>query len=210
MLVLFRATVFDWNRIPSGSMLPSVLIGDRIVVDRLAYELRLPFTPWRLLHWGDPARGDVVTFESPQDGRLMVKRVVGIPGDRVALTGNRLEIDGTAADYRPLAGITDPPQAAACAAPGFACYRERLLGSERMVRLPIDSDESAGRDFPPIRVPDDHYLVLGDNRGRSRDSREFGFVARERIVGRAVAVAFSLDHANHFLPRTDRFFADLR
>jgi signal peptidase I len=168
------------------------------------------------LRWSDPSRGDVVTFASPEDGRLMVKRVVGVPGDRVALTGNRLEINGTAADYRPFASVGDALEGgagatpAACAASGFACYRERLLGSERVVRMQIDRNEAASRDFPPIRVPDGHYLMLGDNRDQSHDSRELGFVARDRIIGRVVAVAFSLDHANHFVPRTDRFFADLR
>jgi signal peptidase I len=215
-LLLFRATVADWNRIPSGSMLPSVLIGDRILVDKLAYHLRVPFTAWRMAQWRAPARGEVVTFESPEDGRLMVKRVVGIPGDLVALTDNRLAINGTTAYYQPLAAAGNLPERVGepvregCAAAGYGCFRERLLGSERVVRLHRDRDRAASRDFPPVRVPEGHYLVLGDNRDQSHDSRAIGFVPRERIVGRAIAVAFSLDHANHFLPRTERFFVDLR
>lgn len=216
VLLLFRATVADWNRIPSGSMLPSVLIGDRILVDKLAYHLRVPFTAWRLAHWSAPVRGDVVTFESPEDGRLMVKRVVGIPGDVVALMDNRLAINGTNADYQPLAASGHLPERGAdplresCDAAGYACFRERVLGSDRVVRLRRHGDAGAIGDLTPVRVPEGHYLLLGDNRDQSRDSRAIGFVPLHRIVGRATAVAFSLDPANHYLPRAERFFTALR
>lgn len=215
-LLLFRATVADWNRIPSGSMLPSVLIGDRILVDKLAYQLRVPFTAWRLTHWSAPARGDVVTFESPEDGRLMVKRVVGIPGDVVALTGNRLSINGTNADYQPLAATGNLPEHGgdplreSCEEVGYACFREQALGSDRVVRLRRQADAAATSDFAPVTVPEGQYLLLGDNRDQSRDSRVIGFVPLHRIVGRATAVAFSLDPANHYLPRAGRFLAELR
>jgi signal peptidase I len=195
-------------------MLPSVLIGDRILVDKLAYHLRVPFTPWRLAHWRAPARGDVVTFESPEDGRLMVKRVVGIPGDVVALTDNRLAINGANADYQPLATAGDLPERGSnplresCEAVGYACFRERVLGSDRVVRLRQYDDATTG-DLAPIRVPEGHYLLLGDNRDQSADSRAIGFVPLRRIVGRATAVAFSLDPANHYLPRAERFLAEL-
>ncbi len=214
-LLLLRATVTDWNHVPSGSMQPSLLVGDRILVDKLAYGLQVPFTAWRPLRWGVPARGDVVTFDSPADGRLMVKRVVGVPGDLVELADNRLAINGAMADYQPLdtAGVLTGdgrPARQSGDDTTYAHYRERLLGSERLVRLRHDGSASTAADFAPVRVPEGHYLMLGDNRDHSRDSRHFGFVARDRIVGRATAVVFSLDRANHYLPRPNRYLAELR
>ena len=77
---------------PSSSMLPSILIGDRVIVNKLAYDLRIPFTFTRIAQWADPERSDIVTFESPKDGRLMIKRVIGLPGDTVSLRNNQLII----------------------------------------------------------------------------------------------------------------------
>ena len=99
IMLLFRSILADWNHVPSGSMLPNILIGDRVVVNKLAYDLRVPFTFIRLAHFGDPQRGDIITFESPRDGRLLIKRVIGIPGDTVELRNNRLYLNGESADY---------------------------------------------------------------------------------------------------------------
>ncbi|MCY3792814.1 MAG: signal peptidase I, partial [Gammaproteobacteria bacterium] len=83
VMILFRSAVADWNQVPSGSMKPGILAGDRIVVDKLAWDLRVPFTTVRVAGWSHPSRGDVVTFDNPVDGRLFIKRVVAVPGDRV-------------------------------------------------------------------------------------------------------------------------------
>lgn len=204
VMLLFRSAVADWNHVPSGSMLPSILIGDRIVVDKLAYDLRVPFTLWRVASWRQPERGDVVTFESPEDGLLLVKRVVAVPGDVVSMQHNRLSINGVAADYRPV-----PAAEAPLPVPGdYRLLRESLLGNERLVMLrrrgagPMDS-------FAPVRIPEGQYLMLGDNRDDSRDSRFIGLVPRSNILGRARAVAFSLDYDNYFAPRLDRFLTGL-
>ncbi len=101
-MVVFRSAIADWNQVPSGSMKPSILVGDRIVVDKLAYDLRIPFTLTRIARWGEPNRGDVVTFPSPRDETLYVKRVIGIPGDTVELRHNRLFINGEEARYTEL------------------------------------------------------------------------------------------------------------
>ena len=92
-IVLVRASIADWNRVPTGSMMPTILPGDRIAVDKLAYDLRLPFTLKRLVRWSDPSRSDIITFESPKDRGLVVKRVIGIPGDRVQLVNNALWVN---------------------------------------------------------------------------------------------------------------------
>ena len=205
-MLVFRSMIADWNQVPSGSMLPSILIGDRIVVDKLAYDLRAPFTRWRLARLHDPARGDVVTFVSPEDGRLLVKRVVGSPGDLVAMTDNRLAINGEPAAYAALGdtGGATPPVA------GYQYLRETILGSQRKVMVRDDNGDPRVRSFAPIRVPAGEYLMLGDNRDNSRDSRVIGFIGRDRITGRATAIAFSLDYENHYAPRLDRFLANLQ
>lgn len=200
VMLLFRSAVADWNQVPSGSMLPAILVGDRIVVDKLAYDLRLPFTLVRLASWAEPRRGDVVTFTSPEDERLMVKRIVAGPGDRVALQRNRLTINGETALYTPVAEPAAPP--------GHRLVRESILGSSRLVMWRDDAT-TLSATFRTTQVPPGHYLVLGDNRDNSRDSRFFGFVARERILGRASTVAFSLDYDRYYAPRPERFLAEL-
>src|SRR5579863_8085829 len=103
-LVLFaiRSAVADWNDVPTGSMKPTILEGDRIFVNKLAYDLRVPFVGWRLIHWADPQRGDVVVFNSPADGTRLVKRVVGLPGDVIQLVANQVWVNGKPAVYLPL------------------------------------------------------------------------------------------------------------
>jgi signal peptidase I len=203
IMLLFRSAVADWNQVPSGSMLPAILVGDRIVVDKLAYDLRVPFTLVRLASWREPQRGEVVTFTSPEDERLMVKRIVAGPGDHVSMHRNRLTINGEAADYQPLTETLAAPP------PGHDLYRERILGSERVVMWHAGQDGAFGGSFGTTEVPPGHYLVLGDNRNNSRDSRYFGFVPRHLILGRASAVAFSLDYDNFYAPRLNRFLAEL-
>ena len=134
IMLVFRSAVADWNQVPSGSMKPGILDGDRIVVDKLAWDLRLPFTDTRLARWAQPSRGDVVTFENPLDGRLFVKRVVAVPGDKVSWRLNALAVNGEAATYAPL---TDAEKdRLPIANPGrFHVYRERLLGESRLVML---------------------------------------------------------------------------
>jgi len=208
VLLAFRSTVADWNRIPTESMLPSLVAGDRILVDKLAYDLRVPFTLQRLARRADPARGEIATFLSPDDGRLLVKRVVAIPGDNVTLSDNRLVVNGVAATYRP-----EPDRdAASCPPMPSGCrplpYREEILGSSRSVLLGEGKVEA--KNMPARRVPADHYVVLGDNRDASRDSRDIGLVHREWFVGRVTRVAFSLDPAAGYLPRGDRWLLPLR
>jgi signal peptidase I len=101
----FRSAIADWNDVPSGSMKPTILEGDRIVVNKLAYDLKVPFTRWRLARWTSPQRGDIVVLFSPADGKRLVKRVVGLPGDRLALRNDRLFINEKPVRYGPLTGI---------------------------------------------------------------------------------------------------------
>ena len=134
VMLVFRSAIADWNQVPSGSMIPSILVGDRIVVDKLAYDLRVPFTLVRLARWADPDRSDVITFESPKDGRLLVKRVVGVPGDEVQMVDNRLIINGEPAEYAQLA-TTQLNPAVASQRSQVQVATETVLGKTRTVMI---------------------------------------------------------------------------
>ncbi|HVS32529.1 MAG TPA: signal peptidase I [Thermoanaerobaculia bacterium] len=196
-----RSALADWNDVPTGSMKPTIEVGDRVVVNKLAYDLKVPFTTIELMKWSDPKRGDIVVLFSPVDGTRLVKRVVAIPGDRVAMYNNQLYVNGKAATWSTLLTTDDPEQ-------GLTLVTdETLLGRTHKVML--TPQVPAVRSFAPTVVPKAHYFVLGDNRDNSNDSRFIGFIERRRIVGRATAVAFSLDRSNHFVPRMNRFFKKL-
>lgn len=205
-MIIVRSAVADWYGIPSGSMYPTLMIGDRIVSNRLAYDVKLPFTDVVLKHLADPQRGDIVTFTSPEDGERLVKRVVAVPGDLVEIHGEELVINGEKASYQKASG--DLMQRIT---PGYAgpqlVLTEQILGSSRSII--VMPERTALRNFGPITVPSGQYLMLGDSRDNSRDSRYIGFVKRELITGKVVRVAFSLDTEKFYLPRMDRFGAPL-
>jgi signal peptidase I len=164
-----RGTLADHYHVPSGSMLPGVEAGDRIAVNKAAYGLRVPLSQRWLLTWDGPRAGDVVVLASPEDGTILLKRVVAGPGEEILVRGGRLRVDGQPVPLR------------AGADGGLV---ETLGGEEHPVRL----TRAGGPDLGPVRVPDGHYLVMGDNRGDSRDGRSFGWVPREAILGRTVGI----------------------
>ena len=203
-MIMFRSALADWSVVPTGSMQPTIQIGDRIFVDKAAYDIRLPLTHISLIHLADPQRGDIVVLDSHAADERLVKRVIGIPGDEVALRQNVLYINGVAASYSPttVANIHDDQQ-------DPARYEvERLGALQHLVRLSI-YHPSEVRDFGPVTVPAGQYLLMGDNRDNSEDSRYLGFFPRHEIVGRSRYVALSLDPDNHYLPRKQRFAASL-
>ncbi len=202
----FRSAVADWNPVPTASMRPTILEGDVVLVDRLAYDFRLPLTDIVLAHLGDPQRGDIVTFASPQDGMRLIKRVVGVPGDVVEMRDNRLIVNGEHARYVEI-GRESP---AHVGQHGVAAVRETesVAGSERVVQwLPGLPSRSS---FGPVTVPDGQYLMLGDNRDNSEDSRYIGFVPREKLIARAGHVLVSADIKDRWQPRLDRTGSALR
>lgn len=192
VLCSFRSAVADWNDVPTGSMKPSIVEGDRIFVNKLAYGLRVPFTSWLIAEWSGPQRGDIVVFSSPADGKRLVKRVIGLPGDKIRLRKNRLFINGQAVEYEPLN-----------AASGRLSASEKLTGHSHPIM--ITPAVRSKRSFAPIVVPEGQYFVMGDNRDESFDSRFFGCVERNRIAGQATMVVISVDPENHYWPRWKRF-----
>lgn len=208
LMIVFRSIIADWNHVPSGSMRPTLLIGDRVVVNKLAFDLRVPFTFIRLLQHADPVRGDIITFESPKDQKLLIKRVVGVPGDRVELRDNNLWVNGIAAEYRALAD----EEIASLQLPdadNFAIFIESSMGHSRITLREHARIPTRYRSFRPVNVPAGKYLVLGDNRDNSGDYREVGLVDRASVLGRAHSVAFSLDYDNYYLPRSGRYVQSL-
>lgn len=206
-VVTFRSAVADWNDVPSQSMEPTILIGDRIFVNKLAYDLKVPFTTIHLAQWGNPERGDIVVFFSPADGRRMVKRVVGIPGDEIAMRNNQLLINGQPVSYATI-GEELGVDTAELADPAPHQFALEHLG-DRAHKVMVQPMRPAQRSFRPVTVPSGHYFLLGDNRDNSGDSRIFGFVPREQIVGKAIGLAFSLDTDNGYAPRWSRFLRSI-
>lgn len=207
VLFSFRSAVADWNDVPSGSMKPTILEGDRIFINKIAYDLKVPFTTFRIAQWDDPHWGDVVVLFSPEDGRRLVKRVVGLPGDVLELRGDILYRNGQPALYSPLdAEITE--QLPEKERREFAYNTETIEGRAHPVMAPLYSRAYLQPRWGPEVVPPEHFFLMGDNRHNSRDSRYFGAVHRQVIVGRAVGVAFSLDWKEK-TPRWQRFFSKL-
>ncbi|MEY2428698.1 MAG: signal peptidase [Verrucomicrobiota bacterium] len=208
-LVLFsiRSSLADWNDVPTGSMKPTILEGDRVFVNKLAYDLKVPFTTRHIAEWSNPRRGDIVVFYSPHDGQRLVKRVIGLPGDTVELRNDALIINGQPVEYQPisqelLSDVSSEDLAS-------SVYASEMLPNQSH---PVAANPRAPalRTFGPVRVTDDHYFMMGDNRDNSFDSRYYGAVERKQIVGRATAVVLSFDRAHYWVPRWHRSFTSLR
>ena len=193
ILAPLRSAVADWNDVPTGSMIPTILVGDRIFINKMAYDLKVPFTTWQIAKWADPQRGDIIVFPSPADEVRLVKRVVAVPGDRIELRDDHLVINGETASY----ALVDNN------VPAALVLNETVEGKTHALR--IQPQQRALRSFGPVEVPPGRYFVMGDNRDNSFDSRYFGFVSRDRILGRATLVAMSFDRDHYYQPRFNRF-----
>lgn len=196
LMSVFKSAVADWNTVPTGSMKPTIVEGDRIWVNKLAYDVRIPFTHTSLIKLADPQRGDVIIFDSEVSDIRLVKRVVGVPGDIIALDNNVLYINGEMLDYE----TADSNNV-------YQDRKENLAGVEHFIR--VHKQASQLSSFSPVKVPEGHYLAMGDNRDNSSDSRVIGFVPREEIIGKTETVVMSLNYDNYYLPRAERFFHTL-
>lgn len=196
LMSIFRSSLADWNTVPTGSMKPTILEGDRILVNKMAYDIRIPFTHISLYKTSDPVRGDIIVFDSEASGLKLVKRVIGTPGDVVEMDNNVLNINGERLSYQSISSTQSTED-----------QSEDLLGTEHFVR--VKKSGSSLSSFQPVTVPAGYYLALGDNRDNSSDSRVIGFVPRGEIVGRTESVVVSFNYDNYYIPRSDRFFHKL-
>ncbi|MEM7281241.1 MAG: signal peptidase I [Pseudomonadota bacterium] len=204
-----RSAFADWYRVPTGSMKPTILEGDRVFVNRVAYDLKIPFTRVHLMKWGDPERGQVVVLHSPKDGTRLIKRVIGVPGDEIQIRDQMLFINGSPISVEPLApseldAVNDMMPSDLV---NHSFGLEALPGQSHAV---MHRNGLAFRNAYDIEVPQDHYYVMGDNRDSSADSRVFGLVHRDLVVGHAKSIIMSFDQEQFLSPRWDRFFESLR
>lgn len=182
IVLVIRSFIFEPFRIPSGSMMPTLLEGDFIFVQKFAYGLRLPVTETKIIETGNPERGDVIVFRLPSDPSInYIKRVIGLPGDEIVYQRQRLIINGetVSLDRGPDASFDAP------------VFVEDLDG--RLHDILVTNPQFSTRDGT-YRVPEGHYFVMGDNRDRSRDSRFIGAIPEKYLVGEAVRIWM------HFVP----------
>jgi signal peptidase I len=197
LLFTGRSVLADWYQVPTGSMKPTILEGDRVFVLKCAYQLRFPFTALRLFQTGSPRRGDVVVLRNPDGGRTpLVKRVIGLPGDLVELKNERLFVNGAFQKLRmrPVRGGEEP---------------FRWVGTEDLTGtihpLQVLPERPAMRSFGPVRVPEGSVFLMGDNRDDSRDGRYFGPRPIADLLGRAEGVFWSWNPQIWKGPRLSRF-----
>ena len=195
LLLMFasRSSIADWYVVPTGSMQPTIVEGDRIFVDKMAYRLEVPFTGITVKQFDSPERGDIVIIQSEKADNRLVKRLIAVPGDRVAMENNRLFLNGEALNY-----VQDDNSQHLIEQLGNINHKIQIL--------PV---ANAAHSFHEVTVPEGHFLVLGDNRNLSADSRFYGFVPEHEIQGKALNVIVSLDPENYYLPRTERSLSPL-
>ena len=210
ILIVFvlRSFLVEPFKIPSGSMVPTLLVGDFILVNKYTYGIRIPIINRKIVDINDPKRGEVMVFRYPEDPSLdYIKRVVGVPGDRVGWIDKRLVINGLEAPRRELPDYLHPER---------IHYSKHFAEKTGEVEHSILIEEDAPAAIPfvkafPLRenchynsagvectVPPGHYFMMGDNRDNSADSRVWGFVPEENIVGRAFFIWFNFSEPSRF------------
>lgn len=190
IVLMLRSFIVEPFRIPSGSMIPTLLVGDFILVNKWSYGLRDPVLNHKFMDFGQPQRGDVVVFRWPVDpSKDFIKRLVGLPGDRIAYRDKQLFVNGEPAKQQPAGVFTAP----GLPPPGVV-YRlaEDLTGVDHHVLV---NPARPADDFEFV-VPEGQYFAMGDNRDGSDDSRRWGTVPEKNLVGKAFLIWMSWDSAN--------------
>ena len=177
-IFFLRTAIADWNHVPSGSMEPNLYDGDWLLVNKTEYGPTIPFVNVRLFMSDYPERGDVITFVPPHTSDLYVKRIIGIPGDKITFSGREIRVNGQQIESNVIS--RDHVKEVSLELIG---KRKHLIQYSKTGRLP--SSEQT------IVVPEDKYFVLGDHRNNSADSRYWGFVESDNIMGKVTYVAFS-------------------
>lgn len=190
IVLVFRSFLFEPFKIPSGSMIPTLLVGDFIIVNKYVYGIRLPVLNKKVISIGEPKRGDVVVFRYPKDpGVNFIKRAVGLPGDTITYRDKQLFVNGEPVKETPAGRWGSDDVKCTVPAADASLYWEQLGEANHNILL---HDRSGSRNGQWV-VPEGHYFMMGDNRDRSNDSREWGFVPEENILGRAVGIWLNFD-----------------
>lgn len=178
LVFVLRSFIVEPFQIPSESMLPNLEVGDFIAVSKFSYGIRLPLVRTKVIDLGEPQRGDVMVFFPPNIDKYYIKRVIGLPGDRIRYVNNELTVNGEPVAHEFVAARPSDP--------GYVLVREKLAGEDYIIR------KSTHNGPRPVDgswvVPDGHYFMMGDNRDNSADSRVWGPVPEENIVGKAFAI----------------------
>ncbi len=199
LALIIRTFVFQPFKIPSGSMIPTLLVGDHLLVNKFIYGTKIPFTDIEIFPIEKIKRGDVIVFTYPNNERdpsknslYYIKRVVGLPGDEIDLNGRNLYINGGKVPIEYEGTYSDKRNSEQ-----FDEYREDLFGEEHTVIFRKGKENTnRGSYIPVTKVPEGSVFVMGDNRDNSQDSRFWGFVPMENIAGRAFIIHWSWDFAN--------------
>ena len=196
IVLLIRSFLFEPFRIPSSSMMPTLLIGDFILVNKFAYGLRLPVLNTRFVSIGEPQRGDVAVFRFPKDPSVdYIKRIVGLPGDRITYRDKVLYLNGERMEQHSLGRYMDHT------------YRGEMRGADQLVEdlSGVQHDilvrsNVRGKNVIDFVVPEGHFFAMGDNRDNSNDSRFWGPVPEENLVGEAFAIWMNWDTSRSGFP----------
>lgn len=214
-LFVFRGAIADWHPVPTGSMKPTILEGDVIWENKMAYNLHVPFTDISLLKTGEPARGDIIVFTSEKANKRLIKRLIGLPGDTIQIQKNNLIINGNVVNY----DITDEIVPSRITDQENGIYALESYTDMKPHAVHIIDKTSA---YPPAFrgpncnalkeqvIPTDHYFFLGDNRDNSLDSRCYGYVPRSELRGHATRILLSLNKNDSYKPRFERFLEKLK
>ncbi|MDH4163444.1 MAG: signal peptidase I [Nitrospirota bacterium] len=195
--LFIRQFVVEAFKIPSGSMIPTLTIGDHLLVNKFIYGPRIPFTDTRIFSWKEPKRGDVIVFKYPEnEDKNFIKRIIGLPGDKIQINSGKLLINNEVVPFE------EQGEEKSNDRDNEPFGSPARIGTERlgtMVHLVQFLQDQKDKNFGPVTVPKDSVFVMGDNRDNSQDSRIWGFVKYEKILGRALIIYWSWDGNDRWL-----------
>lgn len=199
IVLVLRSFVVEPYRIPSGSMLPGLQIGDLILVNKFAYALRWPVWHNAIIHTGTPERGDVVVLQYPVNPHAdFIKRIIGLPGDRITYLNRKLYVNGKPVPVTYLSSLIEPVNSTSA----LTDLSKETLGSKQFQIYTMPSSQQ-NVDFSDVVVPAGEYFVMGDNRDNSDDTRYWGFVPADALIGKAFLIWMSWD-SEHYSIRWNR------